>query len=315
MSAILSADIKTINSQSFEIKPISGRIGAKIIGIDLSSDLSDDTIREIRKALVQHKVIFFREQTLDADGQVAFAKRFGEVTTAHPTVPSLPGHPEVLDLDYGRTAARANNWHTDVTFVDHPPLGSILRAIEIPPAGGDTIWANSVTAYQDLPDHLRNLADRLWAVHSNAYDYAEAAVNLSEELKAYRKVFTSTVYESLHPVVRVHPESGERGLFIGGFVRQIQGLSTTESDDILRLLQSYVTRPENTVRWRWKVGDVAFWDNRATQHYAIYDYGNQPRRVQRVTIAGDLPVNIDGKHSEAIKGDSASYTPSVTVTV
>ncbi|MBD2123639.1 TauD/TfdA family dioxygenase [Trichocoleus sp. FACHB-262] len=301
-------------SQSFEVKPIAGRIGAKIIGVDLSADLSDAVIQEIRQALVQYKVIFFRGQTLDADGQVTFARRFGEVTTAHPTVPSLPGHPEVLDLDYGRTAARANNWHTDVTFVDRPPLGSVLRAIEIPPAGGDTIWANSVTAYQDLPDHLRNLADRLWAVHSNAYDYAEAAVNLSEELKAYRKVFTSTVYESLHPVVRVHPESGERGLFIGGFVRQIQGLSTTESDHILRLLQFYVTRPENTVRWRWKVGDVAFWDNRATQHYAIADYGNQPRRVQRVTIAGDLPVGIDGQQSQAVKGDSSTYTPPVAVT-
>jgi taurine dioxygenase len=160
-----------------------------------------------------------------------------------------------------------------------------------------------------LPSYLRNLADELWAVHSNAYDYVEAAVNLPEKVKAYRDVFTSTVYETLHPVVRVHPESGERGLFIGGFVRQIRGLSTTESSDILRLLQSYVTRPENTVRWRWEVGDIAFWDNRVTQHYAIADYGDQPRHVQRVTIAGDLPIGIDGKSSEVIKGDSSAYTP------
>lgn len=310
MSTTLTQVPQSTNSQQFEIKPLAGRIGAKIVGVDLSADLSDDLIRDIRQALVRYKVIFFRGQTLDAAGQVAFARRFGEVTTAHPTVPSLAGHPEVLDLDYGRTAARANNWHTDVTFVDRPPLGSVLRAIDIPAAGGDTIWANSVTAYQDLPAPLQTLADQLWAVHSNAYDYAEAAVNLSDELKAYRKVFTSTVYETLHPVVRVHPESGERGLFIGGFVRQTQGLSTTESDDLLRLLQSYVTRPENTVRWRWKVGDVAFWDNRATQHYAVYDYGDQPRRVQRVTIAGDLPVGIDGRLSYAIKGDSSTYTVS-----
>src|SRR6476469_1711199 len=313
MSTVLTQDTNTSTSTSFEIHPVAGRIGAKIVGVDLSTDLSDDIISEIRKALVQYKVIFFRNQQLDADGQVAFARRFGELTTAHPTVPSLPGHPTILDLDYGRTAARANNWHTDVTFIDRPPLGSILRAIEIPPVGGDTIWANSVTAYQDLPPHLRSLADQLWAVHSNAYDYAEAAINLSEELKAYRKVFTSTVYETLHPVVRVHPESGERGLFIGGFVRQIRGLSTTESDDIVRLLQSYVTRPENTVRWRWQEGDVAFWDNRATQHYAIDEYGDQPRRVQRVTIAGDLPVSIDGKRSEAIKGDSSTYIPSAAI--
>lgn len=300
-----------MSSQYFDIQPVAGRIGAEIVSVDLSANLSNDIISDIRKTLVQYKVIFFRNQQLDANGQVAFARRFGEVTTAHPTVPSFPEHPEVLDLNYGRTAARANNWHTDVTFVDRPPLGSILRTLVIPPAGGDTIWANTIAAYQDLPIHLRNLADQLWAVHSNAYDYAEAAVDLSEETKAYRNVFTSTVYETLHPVVRVHPESGERGLFIGGFVRQIKGLSTTESDDILRLLQSYVNRPENTVRWRWQVGDVAFWDNRATQHYAIADYGNQPRHVQRVTIVGDTPVSIDGKHSEAVKGDSSAYIPSL----
>lgn len=290
-----------------DIHPVAGRIGAKIVGLDLSTDLSNEIISEIRKALVKYKVIFFRNQQLDADKQVAFARRFGEVTTAHPTVPSLSGHPEVLDLDYGRTTLRANSWHTDVTFVDRPPLGSILRAIVIPEAGGDTIWANSVTAYQDLPDHLRNLADNLWAIHSNAYDYAAAAVDLAEDVRKHREVFTSTVYETSHPVVRVHPESGERGLFIGGFVRRIRGLSQTESDDLVRLLQSYITRPENTVRWRWKVGDVAFWDNRATQHYAIADYGNQPRRVQRVTLVGDIPVGIDGKQSEAIKGDSSVY--------
>ncbi|GCL38478.1 taurine catabolism dioxygenase TauD/TfdA [Sphaerospermopsis reniformis] len=296
--------------QNIEVKPIAGRIGAKIKGVNLAENLSDEIISEIRKALVQYKVIFFRGQELDANGQVNFARCFGKITTAHPTVPSLPGYPEVLDLDYSRTVARANNWHTDVTFVDRPPLGSVLRALVIPPAGGDTIWANSVTAYQDLPEHLRNLADQLWAVHSNAYDYA-TAFDIPEEVKSYRDVFTSTVYETLHPVVRIHPESGEKGLFIGGFVRQIRGLSPTESADILRLLQSYITRPENTVRWRWQVGDVAFWDNRATQHYAIADYGDQPRRVQRVTIAGDLPLGIDGKYSQAIKGDSSAYIPNL----
>jgi taurine dioxygenase len=303
-----------MSSKNFEIQPVAGRIGAEIVGVDLSADLSNDIISEIRKTLVQYKVIFFRRQQLDANGQVAFARRFGEVTTAHPTVPSLPEHPEVLDLNYTRTVARANNWHTDVTFVDRPPLGSILRAIAIPPSGGDTIWANSVTAYQDLPPHLRNLADQLWAVHSNAYDYAAAVVDLPEDVRAYRAVFTSTVYEMIHPVVRVHPESGERGLFIGGFVRRIRGLSQTESDDIVRLLQSYVTRPENTVRWRWQAGDVAFWDNRATQHYAIADYGDQPRHVQRVTIVGDIPVGIDGKQSEVVKGDSSTYNRRVAVT-
>lgn len=299
--------------KNFDIYRVAGRIGAEIVGVDLSADLSNDIISEIRKALVQYKVIFFRRQQLDTDGQIAFARRFGEVTTAHPTLPPLSEYPAVLDLDSSKTSARANQWHTDVTFVDRPPLGSILRTVEIPHVGGDTLWANSVTAYQDLPSHLQHLANQLWAVHTNAYDYTEAALNLSEEFKARQEVFTSVLYETLHPVVRVHPESGERGLFIGGFVRQLHGLSTAESADLVRLLQSYITRPENTVRWRWQVGDVAFWDNRATQHYAINDFGDQPRRVQRVTIVGDLPVSIDGKHSEAIKGDSAAYTRSLAV--
>lgn len=307
MSTVTNTATLPVRSNHFDIYPVAGRIGAEIVGVDLSAPLSDEVIQEIRQTLVQYKVIFFRRQQLDASGQVAFARRFGEVTIAHPTVPSLPDHPEILDLDYGRNVNRANVWHTDVTFVDRPPLGSILRAVEIPPVGGDTIWANAVTAYQDLPSHLRDLADQLWAVHSNAYDYATGATNLSEEFKAYRQVFESTVYETLHPVVRIHPESGERVLFIGGFVRRIQGLSQTESNDLLRLLQSYITRPENTVRWRWQVGDVAFWDNRATQHYAIDDYNNQPRRVQRVTLVGDFPVSIDGRRSEAIRGDSSDY--------
>ncbi len=296
-------------SINLDIYPIAGRIGAEIRGVNLSGTLNDSIINEIRKALVQYKVIFFRQQNLNADEQIAFARYFGELTTAHPTLPPLGEHPEVLDLDYGRTATRSNEWHTDVTFVDRPPLGSILRAIEIPPVGGDTIWANTITAYQDLPAPLQTLADRLWAVHTNAYDYVKPAVTLNEATEAYHKVFTSTIYETLHPVVRIHPESGERGLFIGGFVRQIRDLSTSESTALVQLLQSYVTRPENTVRWRWQVGDVAFWDNRATQHYAIYDYDGQPRRVQRVTIAGDRPISIDGKFSQAIKGDTSVYLP------
>ncbi|MBD1909884.1 MULTISPECIES: TauD/TfdA family dioxygenase [unclassified Leptolyngbya] len=297
---------------SFDTKQLTGRIGAEILGLNLSANLSDEVIAEIREALVRYKVIFFRNQTLDGPGQIAFARRFGELTKGHPTLPTVTDQPEILDLDYGRTATRANNWHTDVTFVDRPPLGSILRTLELPSTGGDTLWANTVAAYQDLPAPLRALADQLWAVHTNDYDYIETASTLSEaEASEYHKTFISTLYETLHPVVRVHPESGERGLFIGGFAQKIQGFSSSESADLLRMFQSYVTRPENTVRWHWQLGDVAFWDNRSTQHYATYDYDGQLRRVQRVTIAGDVPFGIDGKRSHAIKGNSAAYTPSV----
>ncbi|MBD2111810.1 MULTISPECIES: TauD/TfdA dioxygenase family protein [Cyanophyceae] len=299
---------------SLNLRPVAGRIGAEIFGLDLSDALSDDTIQALRRALVEHKVIFFRDQQrLDSEGQIAFARRFGPLTAAHPTLPPLEQRPEVLDLHYGQNHLYANYWHTDVTFVDRPPLGSILRAVELPPVGGDTIWANTVTAYQDLPAPLRTLADQLWAIHSNAYDYSTGAVNLSDFFKHNRAVFESTVFETRHPVVRIHPESGERALVLGGFVRRFQGLSQTESEDLLRTLQSYVTRPENTVRWQWRLGDVAFWDNRATQHYAIADYGDYPRRVQRVTVVGDLPVSPSGAHSTALKGDSAAYNGLVAV--
>ncbi|MBW4699296.1 MAG: TauD/TfdA family dioxygenase [Aphanocapsa lilacina HA4352-LM1] len=302
-----------MGSDNFAVHPVAGRIGAEIAGVDLGGQLSDEIVVRIREALIRHKVIFFRGQRLDADAQIAFARRFGELTTAHPTVPALAGHPEVLDLDYGQSSGRANNWHTDVTFVDRPPLGSILRALTIPPVGGDTLWANTIAAYQDLPAHLRSLADQLWAVHSNTFDYAAAGIDLPEDVKEYQAVFSSTVYETVHPVVRVHPESGERGLLLGGFVRHIRGLSPTEGVEIFQLLQSYVTRPENTVRWRWQEGDVVFWDNRATQHYALADYGNQARRVQRVTLVGDIPRSVEGKSSEALKGDSSLYTQRTAV--
>jgi taurine dioxygenase len=300
---------------TWEIQPIAGRIGAEIIGIDLSANLSDSLISDIRKALVQYKVIFFRNQTLDENGQLAFSRRFGDLTLSHPTVPrDLPGQTEILDLNYGKHDSYTNNWHTDVTFVDRPPFGSVLRAVVIPPYGGDTVWANTVAAYQDLPPHLKALADQLWVVHSNAFDYAAPNVDLPEATVEYLKAFRTPVYETLHPVVQVHPESGERALLLGGFARRIQGVSLADSADLLRLFQSYVTRLENTIRWRWKEGDVAFWDNRSTQHYAIADYGKQPRRVQRVTIAGEIPISIDGKRSTAVKGDSSSYIPSPTLT-
>jgi alpha-ketoglutarate-dependent taurine dioxygenase len=297
-----------MSSTKFDVLPVAGRIGAEIAGLDLATAIADDVIAEVRKALVRHKVIFFRDQKLDGDAHVAFARRFGPLTTAHPTVPSLQNHTHILDLDYGRTAARANVWHTDVTFVERPPFGSVLRALVIPPYGGDTLWSNTVAAYEDLPVPLRALVDQLTAVHSNAYDYA-AASQLTDDVKAYRAVFESTVYETVHPVVRVHPESGERALFLGGFVRQIRDLSPAESADLLRSLQAHVTRPENMVRWRWRAGDVAFWDNRATQHYAIADYETQARHVQRVTIAGDVPVGVDGQKSRPLKGDVSRYSP------
>ncbi|MCY1279912.1 Alpha-ketoglutarate-dependent sulfate ester dioxygenase [compost metagenome] len=284
-----------------DIHPVAGRIGAEIRGVQLSADLDAATVEAIQQALVQYKVIFFRDQThLDDQGQEAFAQLLGD-PVAHPTVPVRDGTAYVLELDGGQ-GQRANSWHTDVTFVDAYPKASILRSVVAAKAGGDTVWANTASAYDDLPTELRELADKLWAVHSNEYDYAGVRPSVDPaRLEQYRKVFASTVYETEHPVVRVHPVSGERSLLLGHFVKRLKGFSQQDSAQLFNVLQNHVTRLENTVRWRWKEGDVAIWDNRATQHYAVDDYGTQPRVVRRVTLAGEVPVGIDGQRSRTVR--------------
>ncbi|MEI9851883.1 MAG: TauD/TfdA family dioxygenase [Sphingomonas sp.] len=284
------------------LTPVGGRIGAEIHGLRLSADLGSATLTAIRAALVRHKVLFFRGQDhLDDAAQEAFGHAFGE-PIEHPTVPSRGNF--LFELDSHR-GARANHWHTDITFIPGYPFASVLRAVTIPPAGGDTVWANTAAAYDDLPEPLRRIADGLRAIHTNDYDYAAERPDATEEQRRlFRAVFASTVYETEHPVVRVHPESGERSLLLGGFVKQFVGLPPQDSRALYDRLQSYVTRLENTVRWRWKQGDVAIWDNRATQHYAIDDYGEQHRVVRRVTLAGEVPVGIDGRSSRALLPDA-----------
>lgn len=279
-----------------DIHPVAGRIGAEVRNIRLSADLDTATFAAVRAALLRYKVLFFRGQHhLDDAGQEAFGKLWGELV-AHPTVPVREGTDYLLELD-SEHGGRANSWHTDVTFDLAYPQASILRGVVIPAAGGDTVWANTAQAYLDLPAPLRALADQLWALHTNEYDYASRFNTTEAGLKRYREIFTSTLYETEHPVVRVHPETGERTLVLGHFVKKLLGYPTADSDHLLQLLESYVIRLENTVRWRWSVGDVAIWDNRATQHYAINDYGDQHRVVRRVTVAGDVPVSVDGRKS------------------
>lgn len=296
-----------------DVRRVAGNIGAQISGVQLSGELGEETVARIREQILAHKVVFFRGQRhLDEAGQAAFASRLGPLTTAHPTVPGLAGNSFVLDLDSTRSGGgRANNWHTDVTFVDRPPSFSVLRSVRIPVYGGDTVWANTATAYSQLPEELRDLADRLWAVHTNAFDYARLPVErdgaTDPQRAAYAEVFASIEYETLHPVVRVHPETGERCLLLGGFARQIAGLSGSESAALLGVLHERITRLENTVRWAWQEGDVVIWDNRATQHYAVADYGDQARTVRRITVTGEVPVSVDGRSSVSIKGDSAHY--------
>jgi hypothetical protein len=189
-------------------------------------------------------------------------------------VPAVDGEPNVLPVDSEDT--RANHWHTDVTFVLNPPQASTLRSIVVPPYGGETLIANTGAAYRDLPDPLRAFADTLRAVHTNDYDYAVTPESLSEADQERRRIFLSARYETAHPVVRVHPLTGERGLFIGDFAQRIVGLAKGESREILKILQQYVTRPENILRVTWEPGQLVLFDNRITQHYAVDNYDDAP---------------------------------------
>ena len=291
---------ETIAAASLEIVPVAGRIGAEIRGVKLGGDLDDETVAAITAALVRHKVIFFRGQEhLDDAGHEAFAARMGE-PLAHPTVPPSPGSTFLFPLD-SKEGVPANEWHTDITFLPAFPAASILRAIIIPPFGGDTLWANTVAAYEELAPPLKAMVETLTAVHTNAVDYAARHPDRSPgAVKESTSVFTSTTYETEHPVVHVHPVSGERALLLGGFVKRLVGLRREDGEQIYRLLQDHISRPEHTVRWRWAVGDVAIWDNRSTQHRAIADYGDQHRRLRRATIAGQITVGVDGRPSRAL---------------
>ncbi|WP_405558418.1 TauD/TfdA family dioxygenase [Streptomyces canus] len=290
-----------------EIRKVTARIGAHVSGVDISRPLDEETATALRDALNVHKALVFSDVNLDDEGQQAFARQFGELTTAHPTVPAVDGAPNVLPVDSEEGRA-ANNWHTDVTFVLNPPQASTLRSLTIPPYGGETLIANSAAAYRNLPEPLRRLADGLWAEHTNDYDYAVPEETVDEEQAARRAQFTSIKFRTAHPVVRVHPLTGERGLFIGGFAQRIVGLSVSESRKVLDLLQAYVTRPENLLRHRWSENQLVLFDNRITQHYAVDNYDGLPRRLHRVTVAGDVPVGIEGKESYSIEGDASHYS-------
>lgn len=300
-------------SNSLDVSKLGATIGAVVSGVRLGGDLHPHTVDAIRAALLEHKVIFFRDQHhLDDDDQVAFAGLLGVPTIAHPTVTSRGDTVLPIDSRYDK----ANSWHSDVTFVDRLPKASLLRAVTLPAYGGSTVWANTEAAYDQLPPPLRALVENLWATHTNLYDYVDGhGDTVSDETQEYRAEFESAYYETEHPVVRVHPETGRRVLVLGHFVKRFVGLGSSESASLFALLQHRITRLENTVRWSWQLGDIAVWDNRATQHYGVADYDDQPRFLRRVTLAGDLPVDVHGELSRVVAGDASHYSDVVAADV
>lgn len=288
--------------EGWSVESLTGTLGAVIHGADLSQPLHAAQVAAIRSALLGHRVVFFRDQQLTPTQQVAFARNFGTLTPAHPLVGGLDGeHPEVLQLDSadyplgvgsrGKGTSYNNRWHTDVTFSATPPAFAILVGKVIPARGGDTLWADLIDAYRTLSLPIRSLLDDLVATHD-----ASATFNRfrAEDPTGEQRAKLADLSPVRHPVVRVHPETGERGLFVNDtFTAGIDGLEPAESDAILQLLYSHVIAPERTVRWHWREGDVAFWDNRSTSHYAAADY-TERRVMHRITIAGDRPVGVRG---------------------
>jgi alpha-ketoglutarate-dependent sulfate ester dioxygenase len=284
------------------VTKLTSRIGAQLDGVRLGGDLSDDTVATVRSALLEHGVVFFRGQHhLDDESQHAFATLLG-TPIGHPAGSHLadPDKPVItpIDSEYGK----ANRWHTDMTFVPNYPAMSILRAVTLPAYGGSTLWASTAAAYDALPEPLRALAEGTWALHSNRFDYAPTPGATSDGKQALRAAFERIDFRTEHPVVRVHPETGRRTLVAGDFARSLVGYDAHESRTLLELIQRRITMPENTIRWNWAAGDVAMWDNRATQHRAVDDYDDQRRLMHRVTVMGDVPVDVNGDSSRVVSG-------------
>jgi alpha-ketoglutarate-dependent taurine dioxygenase len=290
LAAPRTTPVPAAASGPLEVERLEPSIGARVHGVDLGR-VTDDQVRALRTALAEYKVLFFAAQhDLHPDGQVALVRRLGEVTESHPVVPGVDDqHPEIYALD-SATGGFADVWHTDATFVRRPPLGSVLRAVVLPPTGGDTQWADLELAYESLSEPVRRLADQLVAVHDGTREFGYYLAQREERATWEGEEFRALVPVE-HPVVRVHPETGRRSLFVNpGFVSHLQDVSGAESRSLLDLFYAHITEPEHIVRHRWSVGDVVMWDNRSTVHYANRDYGGQRRVMHRITLCGDQPV-------------------------
>jgi taurine dioxygenase len=283
------------------ITPLTGTTGAEIRGIELRGQLEPETVAAIRAALVEYKVIFFPGQHLSSEEHLTFSAQLGEITEAHPISRGNQGHPGLHEIDYTALREtygarrdelrkpRLDGWHTDVTFMETPPMASVLNAITMPERGGDTVFANTEAAYEGLSEPFRRFVDTLVAVHDGEPAFGEQ-LRADGFAQWDGKRFTAfTPVE--HPLVRTHPESGKRCLFVNPeFTSHIKGLSRRESDGVLGLLYEHMVHQKYLVRYRWDAGDLGIWDNRATMHFVVVDYGTQHRVIQRVTLKGERPV-------------------------
>ena len=284
-----------MTNRRIQVEPISGALGAEIGGVDLAKPLEDELFREIHAAFLDHHVVFFRDQDLPPQAQLAFARRFG-TPDVHPIVEGMEGLPEVVRVvkPAGESASFGVGWHSDNSFFETPSLGSILYGITIPPYGGDTLFASMERAYDALSASMKQLLSGLVAVHSasRAYDPQETGEAKYRGEAAIRYRFSDAIHQTVeHPVIRTHPETARKSLYVNQmFTQSIVGMTRAESDALLGFLYAHLSRPNFTCRFRWQPGSVAFWDNRCVQHYAMDDYQEFERVMNRVTVAGDRPV-------------------------
>ena len=272
----------------FEVKLLGGALGAELYGVNLAQDLSNDVLKEIRRLLVEHEVIFFRDQDISHEQHKQIAHFFGPLQT-HPAYGTVPDFPEITILESTiEKPTKIEKWHTDMTFREHPPMGSILRSKICPPSGGDTLWSSMTSAYEALSKPMKDLLDNLNAEHDFSHGFKESLAEPGgrERLKDAIKDNPPVI----HPVIRTHPESGKKVIFVNTlFTTKIIELSSDESNAILNFLYDYIKTPEFTCRFNWEPNCIAFWDNRSTQHKPVNDYFPSHRMLERITIDGNKP--------------------------
>ena len=285
-----------MNYQTIDVAPISGALGAIVSGVDLSRDLDNATASDIHQALLDHCVIFFRDQHMTPEQHLALGRRFGTLNI-HEFVEAMPGHPEILVVAKHENDTRnfGGGWHSDVTYLEEPALGSILYALEVPPYGGDTMFANQYLAYETLSDGMKKMLDGLVAMHSARQPYgidANSSYAGLNGLSAMKILRSETAHrETEHPVVRTHPETGRKCLYVNrAFSSRFKDMTVEESRPLMEYLWEHAVRPEFTCRFRWEKNSIAFWDNRCVQHRAMWDYWPNARTGNRVTVKGDRPV-------------------------
>ncbi|MCJ7436329.1 MAG: TauD/TfdA family dioxygenase [Acidimicrobiia bacterium] len=279
------------------VAPIAGACGAVVGGIDLATDLDDAVIAEIRRAVLDHQVVFFRGQRLAPEQQVAFSRRFGPFSPV-PFIEPVAGHPEVIavvrEAEESQEFTFGSLWHSDFSFLPQPPFGSILHALEVPPYGGDTLWANQVLAFRSLSPGMQAMLEGLTGIHSavNAYSPKMQPIHDAFSGMTVRTDDGANAVQQ-HPVVRVHAETGRKALFVNvQYTIGLDGFAPHEAKPVLDFLFAHSVRPELACRWRWEVGDVAFWDNRCLQHMAMADFTGHRRAMHRTTVAGEAPAAV-----------------------